>query len=92
MLPNCTAVATRFLNVDNQICQKTCSLCISCLRRSGITSASVEVQSSFYAAFKAKEMPSPVTSYSNIFSIVMFPRSASLTFLKMHYFNFGGKI
>jgi hypothetical protein len=71
--------ATRFLRADIQSCQKTRFLATSCLRKSGITSALIEIQSSFYAHFKANKMPFIVIYYTNIFSTVMFSRSSNLT-------------
>jgi hypothetical protein len=50
-------MATRFLKADIQSCQKTHFLGTSCLTKSGITSALIEIQSSFYAHFKATKMP-----------------------------------
>jgi hypothetical protein len=73
-------MATRFLTADIQSCQKTSFFGTSCLRKSGITSARIEIQSSFYAHFKANEMPYPMTYYINIFSTVMYPKSSNLTF------------
>jgi hypothetical protein len=85
-------LATTFLRADIQNCQKTHFLATSCLRKSGITSALIELQSLFYANFKDNKMPFPMTYYTNIFSTVMFSRSSHLTFdlvfLKMRYFNF----
>jgi hypothetical protein len=52
----------------------------SCLGKSGITSALIEIQSSLYAQFKANKMPSPVICHTNIFSTVMFSRYSNLTF------------
>jgi hypothetical protein len=84
-------MATRFLAVDIKSCQKTHFFSTSCLRKGGITSARIEIQSLFYVHFKANEMPFPVTYCTNIFSTVMYPRSSNLTFdlvfLKMRYFN-----
>jgi hypothetical protein len=89
-------MATRFLAADIQSCQKTRFFCTSCLRKSGITSAWIEIQSSFYAYFKANEMLFPMTYCTNIFSTVMYPRTSDLTFdlvfLKMRYFNFFEKM
>jgi hypothetical protein len=83
---------TRFLAADIQSCQKTRFFGTSCLGKSCITSARIEVQSSFYADFKTNEMPFPVTCCTNIFSTVMYPRSSNLTFdlvfLKIRYSNF----
>jgi hypothetical protein len=70
-------MATR---ADIQSCQKTRFLATSCLRKSGITSALIEIQSSFYAHFKANKMPFPVSYYTSILSTVMFSRSSNLTF------------
>jgi hypothetical protein len=85
-------MATRFLTADIQICQKTCFLTTSCLRKSGITSAQIEIQNSFYGHFKANKMPFQMTYYTNIFSTVMFSRTSNFifdfVFLKMRYFNF----
>jgi hypothetical protein len=81
----CCFMATRFLRADIQICQKTRFLGISCLRKSGIRSALIEIQSSFYANFKANKMPFPMTYYTNIFSTVIFSRSSNSTFV--HYFS-----
>jgi hypothetical protein len=86
-------VATRFLPADIQSCQKKLSFfSTSCLRKSGIPSALIEIQSSFYAHFKANKMLFPMTYSTNIFSTVMFCRSSNLTFdlvfLKIRYFNF----
>jgi hypothetical protein len=67
----------------------------SCLRKSAITSALIEIQSSFYAHFKANKTLCPMTCYANIFSTVTFSSSSNLTFdlfLKMRYFNFSEKI
>jgi hypothetical protein len=84
-------MATSFLASGIQSCQKTRFFGTSCLRKSGITSAQIEIQSSFYAHFKANEMPFLLTYCTNIFSTVMNPRSSNLTFdlvfLKMRYFN-----
>jgi hypothetical protein len=55
---------TRCLTADIQNCQKTCSVGISCLRKSSITCALIEIQSSFYAHFKANKMPFPMTYYA----------------------------
>jgi hypothetical protein len=89
-------MATTFLRADIQSCQKTRFLATSCLRKSGITSALIEIQHSFYAHFKENKMPFPMTYYTNIFSTVMFSRSSDMTFdlvfLKMQYFNFFEKI
>jgi hypothetical protein len=80
-----------FWEQTSKVVRKLVFLATSCLRKSGITSALIEIQSSFYAHFKANKMPFPVTYYTNIFSTVMYPRSSYLTFdlvfLKM-YFNF----
>jgi hypothetical protein len=87
-------MTTKFLRADIQSCQKTHFFGTSCLRKSGITSVIIEIQSSFYTHFRANKMPFPMTCYTNIFSTVIFSRSSNLTFdpvfLKMHYFNFGG--
>jgi hypothetical protein len=84
-------MATRFLRADIQSCPKIHSLGTSCLRKSGITSALIQIQSSFYAHFKANEMPFPMTYCTNIFSTIMFSGSSNLTFdlvfLRMWYFN-----
>jgi hypothetical protein len=73
-------MATRFLRADIQSCQKNSFfLATSCLRKSGITSALTEIQSSLYARFKASRMPFPMTYYTNIFSRVMYQRSSNLT-------------
>jgi hypothetical protein len=85
-------IATRFLTADIQSCPKTRFLGTSCLRKSGISSALIEMQSSFYAHFKANKMPFPMTYYTDIFSTVTFSRSSDLIFdlifLKIRYFNF----
>jgi hypothetical protein len=85
-------MATRFLRADIQNCQKTCVLATSCLRKNSMTSALVEIRSSFYANFKANKMPFPLTYWTNIFSRVVFSRSSNLTFdlvfYKMQYSNF----
>jgi hypothetical protein len=51
-----------------------------CLRESGMTSALIETQSSFYAHFKANKMPFMMPYYSDIFSTILFLRSSNLTF------------
>jgi hypothetical protein len=85
-------MATRFLTADIQSSQKTHFFCTSCLRKSGITSAWIEIQSSFYAHLKANKNPFPMIYYTNIFSTVMYPRSShstfDLVFLKIRYYNF----
>jgi hypothetical protein len=85
-------IATKFLTADIQSCQKMRFVGKSCLRKSGITSARIQIQSSFYAHFKANEIPFPITCYTNTFSTVNYRRSSNLTFylvfLKMRYFNF----
>jgi hypothetical protein len=53
-------MATTFLRPDIQSFKKTCFLATSCQRKSGITSALNEIQSSFYAHFKANKMPFPI--------------------------------
>jgi hypothetical protein len=65
-------MATRVLRADIQSCQKTSFLARSCLWKSGITSTLIELQSSFYAHFKANKMPFPTTYYTNTFSTVVF--------------------
>jgi hypothetical protein len=60
-------MATSFLRADIQNCQKTRFFGTSCLRKSGVTSALIEIQGSFYAHFKANKMPFPMTYYTNIF-------------------------
>jgi hypothetical protein len=89
-------MATTFFRADIQSRQKTSFLAQVVLKKSGITSALIEIQSSFYAHFKANKMPFPMTYYTNTFSTVMFSRSSNLTFdlefLKMWYFNFLKKI
>jgi hypothetical protein len=64
---------TGFLTADVQFCKKKkrAFFGTSCLRKSGITSARIKIHSSFYAHFKANEMPFPMTYCTNIFSIVM---------------------
>jgi hypothetical protein len=42
----------------------------SCLRKNDITSALIEIQSSFYSHFEANKTPFPMTYYTNIFSTV----------------------
>jgi hypothetical protein len=64
-------LATRFLKAGIQSSQKTRFLATR-RRKSGITSALIEIQSSHYAHFKANKMPFPVTYYTDIFSTVMF--------------------
>jgi hypothetical protein len=89
-------MATRLLRADIQICQITRFLTTSFLRKSGITSTLIEIQSLFYSHFKANEMPFPMAYYTNMFSKVMYPRSSNLTFdlvfLKMRYFNLKKKL
>jgi hypothetical protein len=49
-------MATRFLRVDIQSCQKNCFfLGTNYLRKSNITSSFIELQSLFYAHFKANK-------------------------------------
>jgi hypothetical protein len=85
-------LATGFLRADIQSCKKIHFLGTGSRRKSGITSAVIEIQSSFYAHFKAKKLPLSVTYYTNIFSKAVNSRSSNLTFdlvfLKMRYFNF----
>jgi hypothetical protein len=85
-------MATRSSRADIRICQKTLFLGTSCPRRSGITSALIQIQNSLYTHFKANKMQFPVTYYTNVFSTVISSRFSNLTFdhvfLKMCYFNF----
>jgi hypothetical protein len=86
-------MATTILRADIQSRKKNSFFGTSCLRKSGITSALIAIQSMFYAHFKANKMPFLMTCYTNIFSTVMFSRSSNLTFtfdlvfLRMRYFN-----
>jgi hypothetical protein len=87
-------MSTRLLRADIQNCRKT-FFGTHCLRKSGIISALIHIQNSFYAHFKANKTPFPMIYYTNIFSTVMFSRSPNLIFdlgfVKMRYFNFFGK-
>jgi hypothetical protein len=75
-----------------KLSKKLVFLATSCLIKSGVTSALIERESSFFAHFKANKIPFIMTYYTEIFSTVMFSRSSNLTvdlvFLKMRYFNF----
>jgi hypothetical protein len=73
-------ITTRLLTADIQRCQKTRYWPQVVLEKSGITSAMIDIQSSFYAHFKASKMPYPMTYCTNIFSTVMFSGSSDLTF------------
>jgi hypothetical protein len=73
-------MTTRFLTADIQIVKKRVFFGTICIRKSGITFARLEIQSSFYAHFKANKMPFPMNYYANIFSTVMFLKSSYLTF------------
>jgi hypothetical protein len=60
----CCFMATRFWTADIQNCQKEKEhffFGTNCIRKSGMTSALIEAQSSFYAHFRANEMHFPVT-------------------------------
>jgi hypothetical protein len=80
--------ATRFLRVDIQSCQKTNFLGTSCLRKSGITSALIEVQSSFYANFKANKMPFPV-NYHTIYSAQVYFQGLQILPLTLYFSKCG---
>jgi hypothetical protein len=75
-------MATTFLRADIQTCQKTNFLGTGCFRKSGITSALIEIQSSFYAHFKANKMPFPMIYYTNIFRTVIIKSSRATSRVK----------
>jgi hypothetical protein len=73
----CWFMATRFLRADIQSCKKTRFLASNCLRKSGITSAFIEIQSSFILISKLIKCPFqwPITQYiqhSYVFKVFKF--------------------
>jgi hypothetical protein len=73
-------MATRFWTADIKFVKKHVFFGTGCLREIGVSSVWIEIHSSFYAHFKANEMPFPMTYYTNVFSTLMYPRSSYFTF------------
>jgi hypothetical protein len=79
-------MATRFFRADIRSCQPVFRAQVA-LEKSGITSGLIEIQSLFYAHFKANKIPFPVTCYTQhryVFKVL----KSDLVFLKKGYFNF----
>jgi hypothetical protein len=82
-------MATSFLTAYIQSCQRTCFLAQVFLEKTSITSALIEIWSSFYPLFNVNKMPFPVNllhqyiQHSYVLKVFEF----DLLFLEMQYFN-----